>query len=168
MRAIEQAYQTLIPRGRHPAALLFVDMRPEEVDVNVHPMKTEVRFRNSGAVFEVVYHALRDRLSDQTDESRRSPIDRRRRDRALHHDVVGAEPTMRCRDPASRRAACGWCPMRPRESAFQRPLTLAFDRDRARQCSADPSAGPDVLDSCASSGKFSPAISRSKTEEGCC
>src|SRR5271156_6539198 len=52
IRAIEQAYQTLIPRGRHPAALLFVDMRPEDVDVNVHPMKTEVRFRNGGAVFE--------------------------------------------------------------------------------------------------------------------
>src|SRR5580704_14549058 len=69
IRAIEQAYQTLIPRGRHPAALLFVDMRPEDVDVNVHPMKTEVRFRNGGAVFEVVYHALRDRLSDQTENA---------------------------------------------------------------------------------------------------
>ena len=69
IRAVEQAYQTLIPRGRHPATLLFVDMRPEEVDVNVHPMKTEVRFRNGGAVFDVVYHALRDRLADQTESA---------------------------------------------------------------------------------------------------
>ena len=65
MRAIAQAYQTLIPRGRYPAVVLFVELRPEEVDVNVHPMKTEVRFRRAGAVFDLVYHALRTRLKDQ-------------------------------------------------------------------------------------------------------
>lgn len=65
-RAVAQSYQTLIPRGRFPALALFVELRPEEVDVNVHPMKTEVRFRNGGAVFELVYHALRARLADQT------------------------------------------------------------------------------------------------------
>jgi DNA mismatch repair protein MutL len=66
-RAISQAYQTLLPRGRHPAVILFVALAHDEVDVNVHPMKTEVRFRRSGAVFETVYHALRGRLSDQTE-----------------------------------------------------------------------------------------------------
>ncbi len=66
MRAIAQAYQTLIPRGRYPAVVLFIELPPEEVDVNVHPMKTEVRFRRGGAVFELVYHALRERLRDQT------------------------------------------------------------------------------------------------------
>ena len=65
-RAIAQAYETTIPRGRHPAVCLFVEIRYDDVDVNVHPMKTEVRFRNPGAVFETVYHALRDRLADQT------------------------------------------------------------------------------------------------------
>jgi DNA mismatch repair protein MutL len=65
-RAIAQAYATLIPRGRHPAVALFLELRPDEVDVNVHPMKTEVRFRNPGALFELVYHALRARLADQT------------------------------------------------------------------------------------------------------
>ncbi len=67
-RAVQQAYDTLIPRGRYPATAVFVEMRPEDVDVNVHPMKTEVRFRNSGAVFEAVYHALRARLADQTSD----------------------------------------------------------------------------------------------------
>lgn len=65
MRAVAQAYQTLMPRGRHPAVALFLELRPEDVDVNVHPMKTEVRFRRGGAVFELVYHALRERLADQ-------------------------------------------------------------------------------------------------------
>ena len=66
-RAVTQAFQTLMPRGRHPAVVLFLELRHDDVDVNVHPMKTEVRFKNSGAVFEVVYHALRDRLANQTD-----------------------------------------------------------------------------------------------------
>jgi DNA mismatch repair protein MutL len=68
-RAITQAYETMLPRGRYPAVALFVELRPEEVDVNVHPMKTEVRFKRSGAVFELVHHALRLRLADQTDRA---------------------------------------------------------------------------------------------------
>ena len=66
MRAITHAYETLLPRGRHPAVALFIDLPAEEVDVNVHPMKTEVRFRRGGQIFEVVYSALRERLKDQT------------------------------------------------------------------------------------------------------
>ncbi len=65
-RAIAQAYATLLPRGRYPAVALVLEVRPDEVDVNVHPMKTEVRFRRSSAVFEAVYHALRDRLANQS------------------------------------------------------------------------------------------------------
>jgi DNA mismatch repair protein MutL len=72
-RAISQAYETAIPRGRYPAVFLFVEVRHEDVDVNVHPMKTEVRFRNPGALFEVVYHALRERLADQTAQRQSRP-----------------------------------------------------------------------------------------------
>lgn len=72
-RAVAQAYHGLLPRGRHPAIVLAVELRHEEVDVNVHPMKTEVRFRNSGAVFETAYRALRNRLSDQTAEGAPQP-----------------------------------------------------------------------------------------------
>jgi DNA mismatch repair protein MutL len=66
-RAVTQAYQTLMPRGRHPAVILFLELKPDDVDVNVHPMKTEVRFKNASSIFEAVYHALRDRLANQTD-----------------------------------------------------------------------------------------------------
>ena len=66
MRAIALAYETLLPRGRYPAVALFVELPPEEVDVNVHPMKTEVRFRRGGQVFELVCSTLRERLKDQT------------------------------------------------------------------------------------------------------
>jgi len=72
-RAITQTYQNLLPRGRYPAVALFLELAPEEVDVNVHPMKTEVRFRRTGAVFELVHHALRARLADQMDPANLSP-----------------------------------------------------------------------------------------------
>src|SRR5581483_3722654 len=65
-RAVTQAYQNLLPRGRYPALALFIELPTAEVDVNVHPMQTEVRFRRAGAVFEAVYRVLRDRLADQT------------------------------------------------------------------------------------------------------
>ena len=66
IRAITNAYATLLPRGRYPAVVVFITMRPQEVDVNVHPMKAEVRFRHGGAVFESLYRVLRARLADQT------------------------------------------------------------------------------------------------------
>ncbi|MSQ61425.1 MAG: DNA mismatch repair endonuclease MutL [Dehalococcoidia bacterium] len=60
--AIEKAYQGLLPRGRHPLAVLTIALPPEAVDVNVHPTKTEVRFRDERVVFAAVQRAVRDAL----------------------------------------------------------------------------------------------------------
>jgi DNA mismatch repair protein MutL len=60
--AVVQAYHTLLPVGRFPFALLFIDVPPEEVDVNVHPTKVEVRFRDEGAMFGAVQRAVRGAL----------------------------------------------------------------------------------------------------------
>lgn len=57
--AIEEAYRTLIPSGRYPIAVLRVQLDPQEVDVNVHPTKREVRFREPRAVFTAVQRAVR-------------------------------------------------------------------------------------------------------------
>jgi DNA mismatch repair protein MutL len=73
MRAIARAYETLLPRGRHPVVALFIELPPEEVDVNVHPMKTEVRFRRGGQLFELVYLVLRERLKEQTSVEQTTP-----------------------------------------------------------------------------------------------
>ena len=56
--AVRAAYGDLIPRGRHPLLALFVSLAPEEVDVNVHPAKAEVRFRDSGRVRSLLVNAL--------------------------------------------------------------------------------------------------------------
>lgn len=57
--AIEEAYRTLIPSGRYPIAVLRIQLDPQEVDVNVHPTKREVRFREPRAVFAAVQRAVR-------------------------------------------------------------------------------------------------------------
>ena len=63
--AVIQAYHTLLPTGRYPVAVIFVEIDPAEVDVNVHPTKAEVRFRESSAVFGAVQRAVRRALVDQ-------------------------------------------------------------------------------------------------------
>jgi DNA mismatch repair protein MutL len=60
--AVRAAYGDLIPKGRHPVLALFVQLPPAEVDVNVHPTKAEVRFRDSGAIRSMVIGGLRHAL----------------------------------------------------------------------------------------------------------
>jgi len=60
--ALEQAYQGFLPTGRHPIALLNLSIPSEEVDCNVHPAKSEVRFRNEGAIFTLVQKGVREAL----------------------------------------------------------------------------------------------------------
>ncbi len=57
--AVIQAYHTLLMVGRFPIAVIMVDVPPDEVDVNVHPAKAEVRFRDADSVFSVVHRAVR-------------------------------------------------------------------------------------------------------------
>jgi len=57
--AVGEAYRTLLPKGRHPIAVIQIELDPAEVDVNVHPAKTEVRFRNARAVFTAVQRLVR-------------------------------------------------------------------------------------------------------------
>ena len=60
--AVRAAYSDLLPNGRFPILTLFLDIPPNEVDVNVHPAKTEVRFRDSGFVRSLIISALKNAL----------------------------------------------------------------------------------------------------------
>ena len=59
MAALEQAYKNTIMVGRFPACVLNIELNPAQVDVNVHPAKTEVRFANEKPMFDLVYYAVK-------------------------------------------------------------------------------------------------------------
>jgi DNA mismatch repair protein MutL len=66
VHAVEQAYHTLLPVGRHPIAVIILEINPGDVDVNVHPTKREVKFRDSREVFSSVQRAIRHTLVAHT------------------------------------------------------------------------------------------------------
>jgi DNA mismatch repair protein MutL len=62
-RATEDAYQSLLMTGKHPIAIINVSLPPQELDVNVHPTKTEVKFRNNQPVYAAVAKAIKNVLA---------------------------------------------------------------------------------------------------------
>ncbi len=69
LHAVKQAYQDVLHHQMHPSFALFLTIDPSEIDVNVHPAKTEIRFRESRAVHQFVFHALDRRISAPLSES---------------------------------------------------------------------------------------------------
>jgi len=62
MQALLRAYSPFVARGRYPTAVVYIDVAPDRVDVNVHPTKREVRFREPSKVYNSLFHATEDRL----------------------------------------------------------------------------------------------------------
>jgi DNA mismatch repair protein MutL len=58
MAALNNTFEKFLERHRHPAAILLMDLPPQEVDVNIHPMKLEIKFENSGAVYKFIKQGI--------------------------------------------------------------------------------------------------------------
>jgi DNA mismatch repair protein MutL len=77
-RAVEEAYHGLLMVGRHPVAIINISLPAKDVDVNIHPTKSEVKFANERAVFSAVYKAVRQALAERAPvpsvEAARKPV----------------------------------------------------------------------------------------------
>ena len=72
--AIREAYHTVLPKGQHPVLFLFIETDSAQVDVNVHPTKKEIRFRQSSAVRDAVMRGLGDALRVESTPNATIPI----------------------------------------------------------------------------------------------
>ena len=97
-RALSEGYRAVLPHGVYPAALLFIATPLEEVDVNVHPAKTEVRFRRSAAVADAVRESVRAALASagyvrrDTPEQQAPPVNQNESSEIVRTVSATAEP----------------------------------------------------------------------------
>ncbi|HEV2707429.1 MAG TPA: DNA mismatch repair endonuclease MutL [Pyrinomonadaceae bacterium] len=104
-RALSEGYRSVLPHGVYPAALLFLEVPLEEVDVNVHPAKTEVRFRRAAAVADAVREAVRAALASAGFLRRTDEFDENAKLQAHAEGETTREP-----QPLQEAIEFGWTP----------------------------------------------------------
>jgi DNA mismatch repair protein MutL len=120
--AVMEGYGSSLPKGRHPTFVLFLDIDPERIDVNVHPAKREVRFADSESIHRVVRHAVRHAMAGP---ERASVLDTvPEREMVPPRDNAATAPSFPARPPSSSGDPGGAAMVRAARSneATQLPL----------------------------------------------
>jgi len=128
--AVLQAYHTMLMVGRYPLAVIFIEVPPEDVDVNVHPAKAEVRFRTADKAFSAVERTVRRALVAQAPVPE---VQMRRWDTAVGEDVPLQRPALQ------------WSPdwsLTPGALPVASPETPAAPTEPGAPTSAGPAAEP--------------------------
>jgi DNA mismatch repair protein MutL len=104
--ALEEAYHGMLMGGRHPVGVLFIRMSPTDLDVNVHPAKTEIRFLREREVFGAIRHAVSSTINAQTavvpPTNTPPPTEESLEQLLLPVDMPGSSPTQSSIVPPSR------------------------------------------------------------------
>ena len=124
--AVRAAYQDLLARDRHPVVALFIDLPADEVDVNVHPAKTEVRFRDPGLIRGMIVGGLRAALDAAGHRSAQRPVAQRRSETGRAERGRAIAPPI---SPLRFSTASLFRPRRP-------PMARAASGIRRRLCAA--------------------------------
>jgi DNA mismatch repair protein MutL len=139
-RALSEGYRSILPHGVYPAALLFIEVPLEEVDVNVHPAKTEVRFRRAAAVADSVREAVRGGLASAgfapTPEIRESAVSSAQADA----DAGESIPANALQDQVTQSEAASRGAFVSRPRAEQERIGFAFAAAPQRESFPDEAA----------------------------
>ncbi len=137
--AIRQAYQDVLYHGRHPAFVLFLELDPSSVDVNAHPGKHEVRFRQSRSVHDFIYRTIHKAIAEVRPDQAQNRLD------AAVFDAAQAAPQPGADSVSARSRSAGvYRQQRPlsfavaeQMSAYQQMNAAARDSSAVPDQSAD-------------------------------